>query len=236
MFFLKLFAKKLFKCIPVNIVERLLSHSIRHYIFPELKNLKTFNKREEVWADLLKNFNLKRDNITYIEYGVYTGCSMKYFSAKINDCDSLFFGLDTFRGLPEDWNKNFKKGDFGVDGETPDIMDDRVFFIKGLFQDTNQDLLNKIKKIKIGHLIVHYDADLYSSTLFALVQIDSLKKPYFAIFDEFSGDETRALYDYVKSHLAIVKFISCSRYADNAESQLLCYIEPYGSSIALANS
>ena len=58
----------------------------------------------------------------------------------------------------------------------PLINDHRVTFIKGIFQDTIKELEEKIVKINDHHLIVHYDADLYSSIIFTLAQIDRLKK------------------------------------------------------------
>jgi hypothetical protein len=61
-------------------------------------------------------------------------------------------------------------------------------------------------------LIVHYDADLYSSTLFALTKIDALKKPCIAIFDEFIGHETRALYDYLQAYNTDIFFLGQTTY------------------------
>ena len=48
----------------------------------------------------------------------------------------------------------------------------------------------------INTKLVHFDADIYSSTLFLLFQLDNYT-PYYALFDEFGGDEARALYDYL---------------------------------------
>ena len=63
----------------------------------------------------------------------------------------------------------------------------------------------KILGISTGHdsgasLVVNgeLDADIYSSTLFLLFQLDNFT-PYYALFDEFGGDEARALYDYLIS-------------------------------------
>lgn len=55
--------------------------------------------------------------------------------------------------------------------------------------------------------MVHYSADLHSSTLFALSQIDLFKKSYTGIVDEFMGHETKALYNYNLVFNSKVKFL-----------------------------
>ena len=110
----------------------------------------------------------------------------------------------------------------------PLINDHRATFIKEIFQDTIKELEEKIVKINDHHLIVHYDADLYSSIIFTLAQIDRLKKSYIAIFDEFISHEIRALYNYVQSHYASVEFISKTKlsFFDSRPMQLVCKINP----------
>jgi hypothetical protein len=66
---------------------------------------------------------------------------------------------------------------------------------------------------------------LYSSTLFALTKIDSLKQEYYAIFDEFSGDEVRALSDYLISYGAKVEFLATQKWRGFPEV-VLCRILP----------
>jgi hypothetical protein len=74
-------------------------------------------------------------------------------------------------------------------------------------------------------LIVHYDADLYSSTLYALSKIDGLGRKYLAIFDEFTGHETRALYNYLQSYGASVNFLG-KTLMNGYPDQVLCEIIP----------
>ena len=110
--------------------------------------------------------------------------------------DSLFIGLDSFKGLPEDWKEGALEGEFSLDGKIPSFEDTRISIIDGYFQDTRFRLLEKFESIKSNindyKLIVHYDPDLYSSTLFALTLIDSFNKDYTAIFDEIYDQECRA--------------------------------------------
>ena len=106
----------------------------------------------------------------------------------------MFFGFDSFLGLPEDWTPENRKGKFDLQGAVPIFLDSRISVIKGYFQDTLPDFLHSFKIS--GKLIIHFDADLYASTLYCLLELDKLKIPYYAFFDEFTGHETRALYNY----------------------------------------
>ncbi|MGL6022881.1 MAG: hypothetical protein ACRC0A_07250 [Chitinophagaceae bacterium] len=68
-----------------------------------------------------------------MEFGVANGSSLEYWINKNYCQESLFYGFDTFEGLPEKWG-HFKKGDMNsIDLK---IEGDRVYLIKGLFQDT----------------------------------------------------------------------------------------------------
>ena len=121
------------------------------------------------------------------------------------------------------------KGSFSTEGQLPNISDDRVKFIKGWFQETGSQAEKVIRENLDNSLFVHFDADLYSSTLFALTKMDSFHKPYYAIFDEFFGDETRALYHYLKAYNADVEFLAKTDYAHGYPRQLLCKITPISS-------
>lgn len=50
-------------------------------------------------------------------------------------------------------------------------------------------------------IIVHFDADLYSSTLYGLAKMSELGVPFLVSFDEFYGDECRALSDFCSTFL-----------------------------------
>lgn len=137
---------------------------------------------------------LNEGSIDYFEFGV--GESMKWWIRNNHHADSRFFGFDTFNGLPEDWGK-FKIGDM----KTDKLSGDRVTCIEGLFQETLQDFLKHYTKK--NRIIVHLDADLYSSTLFVLTTMDSvLGKGDIVIFDEFIVPlhEFKAWTDYTKSY------------------------------------
>jgi hypothetical protein len=186
-------AKKVASLVPINVYQRLLAYSITRNQYPAVSTAREFPVREQLWDEALKLAN-GSGQITFVEFGVHQGYSTKYFASHNAHPESRFIGLDSFEGLPEDWDL-IPKGTFDVNGVAPSVDDPRVSFIKGWFQNTSHLLLERIDPATAGELIVHYDADLYSSTLFALSQIDTLGKPYLAIFDEFTGHEVRALYN-----------------------------------------
>jgi hypothetical protein len=202
-------------------------YSLLQNEFREIRDIPTFASKEKLWDDCIQNQISSTAKITYIEFGVHKGYSMEYFAKRNRNKDSLFIGLDSFEGLPEDWGSIIKKGAFNTNDIMPDIKDNRISFIKGWFQSTSSRLYSRLAGTKIENLIVHYDADLYSSTLFALSKIDTLDMRYLAIFDEFAGHETRALYNYRQAYNASVSFLSKTVNPQSLPIQLACYITPY---------
>lgn len=199
-------AKKIAARIPINLYQRLLAYSIMRNQYPQVYTAREFPIRERLWDHAIELAG-NPGKITFVEFGVHQGYSIKYFAAHNSHPESTFIGLDSFEGLPEDWDL-IPKGTFDVQGIAPLVEDRRVTFIKGWFQDTSHRLRSRLDSANGDQLIVHYDADLYSSTLHALVQIDALGKEYLAIFDEFTGHEVRALYSYAQSFNAEVTILS----------------------------
>src|SRR4051794_12682760 len=111
--------------------------------------------------------------IDFLEFGVYKGHSIRFWSKMNRDPQSRFIGFDSFEGLPEDWTRNWRKGAMGdVGGAVPQIDDQRVSFVKGWFQNTLPGFLNGFTPR--SRLVVHNDSDLYSSTLFTLASLNML--------------------------------------------------------------
>jgi hypothetical protein len=219
--------KKVASNIPIDSYERLMAYSILKNEFKEISNIPTFPSREELWRHCIAKCVGSYSKITYIEFGVYRGYSIKCFAKLNTNENSVFIGLDSFEGLPENWG-GLEKGIFSTDDLTPETADNRVSFIKGRFQNTWSQLYSQLGSSKIDNLVVHYDADLYSSTLFALSKIESLQESYFAIFDEFTGHETRALYNYCQAYSAKVSFLGKTAKTDfkSRPEVLLCRITP----------
>ena len=219
---LKSVFKSLAACVSIETYQRFITYSILKQAFTQLQSCQAFRVKEELW-DYCSEVLVGHDkSVTFIEFGVHQGASIKYFAGKNSSSESRFIGLDSFEGLPEQW-ASFPKGYFSTNGVIPDVTDSRIAFIKGWFQETSATLHELI--VDRDNFVVHYDADLYSSTLFALSSIDSLKKSYLAIFDEFTGHETRALYNYAQSYNASVKFLG-KTLALGYPNQVLCEIKP----------
>jgi hypothetical protein len=208
--------------IDVDTYQRLLVYSIFKKHFKEIKSAKNFDNREQLWDWCIGMCGGADSEVTFVEFGVHKGYSIQYFAKNNINSNSAFIGLDSFEGLPERW-ASYPKGFFDTGGKFPNVADARISFIKGWFQNTYIQLRQRLSTAE--KLIVHYDADLYSSTLFALCKIDDLQKGYFAIFDEFTGHEARALYDYIQSHNASVSFLG-KVPSTGYPIQVLCEIFP----------
>jgi hypothetical protein len=109
-------------------------------------------------------------------------------------------GFDTFTGLPERWRPTEPAGHFNANGAVPDIKDPRCSFEVGLFQDTLPAFVARTDLS--SRLVVNLDADMFTSTVFALATLAPyLKAGSLIFFDEFSCplDEFRAFEQFVRS-------------------------------------
>ena len=156
------------------------------------------NNRFDMFDESLQHIS---EPLDYLEFGVYRGKTMRHCTNIMKHNETRFYGFDSFEGLPENFQSNHPKGKFSTNGNTPDIEDSRVHFIKGWFNDTLPEFLKTYdsKKPKV----IHMDADLYSSTLFVLTQIHPyLRKGDIIMFDEFGDllNEFMAWHDYSRSY------------------------------------
>jgi O-methyltransferase len=143
-----------------------------------------YSKRYELYKYVIETQNLTNEDIDYIEFGVFDGSSFNWWLNHLKANDSRFYGFDTFEGLPEDWGR-FEKGDMSA--SMPILTDKRGAYFKGLFQDTMQPFLTQVNLHNNKRKIVHLDADLFSSKLFALTSLAPyLKKNDILLFDEFN--------------------------------------------------
>ena len=164
-----------------------------------------FKNDHQLFDYILDKDKVHNKDICYLEFGVASGKSLRWWVNNNYGTGSKFVGFDTFYGLPEDWN-SFKKGTFSTNGRPPDINDTRISYEIGLFQETlipfiknNQSVLSKSK-------IIHLDADLYSATLFVLINLDPyLKKGDIIIFDDF--------FSVRSSNMVFKAFIDFNEYA-----------------------
>ena len=121
--------------------------------------------------------------VLYLEFGVFQGASIRYWSKALRNHKSLIHGFDSFMGLPEKWTIADVKGAFSTQGQMPTIDDSRVAFFKGWFDDT----LSKYVVPEHEVLFINIDADLYSSTRTILNTLRThIKSGVYLYFDEFS--------------------------------------------------
>jgi len=143
-----------------------------------------YSKRYDLYQHVIDSQDLKEQSFDYFEFGVFGGSSFQWWLDNTTNKDSRYFGFDTFEGLPEAWG-TFRKGE--MTAEVPEVGDSRGEFIKGLFQDSVPVFLRNTEIDRNKRIILHLDADLFSSTLFALTTMAPyLKKGDILMFDEFN--------------------------------------------------
>lgn len=147
--------------------------------------------------------------ITYLEFGVHKGWSFTRMAHRFQHPRTKLFGFDSFVGLPEAWGNTMGQGHFSTGGEVPQTPDARARFIKGWFQNTVPGFLSS--NHIAGPTLVHFDADLYSSTLFLLTTLWHHVPEYHFIFDEFQPDEIVAMYDFTRAYPVEFEFIACTQ-------------------------
>ncbi len=129
---------------------------------------------------------VRNQRVLYLEFGVYQGAYMRYWSYKLTHPDAKLHGFDSFEGLPEDCDLNggpFKKGTFSVEGVVPVIDDARVHIFKGWFNE----VLPSYSVPEHETLVINNDSDLYSSTIYVLRYLRPwIRAGTFLYFDDMS--------------------------------------------------
>lgn len=153
--------------------------------------------RFDIYAEVARA--LGPAQVLYLEFGVHRGESIGRWAELLPGTGCRFVGFDSFEGLPEDWTAIDRKGTFSTAGEIPQIADPRVSFVRGWFDAT----LPGYHPPAHERLVLHFDADLYSSTRTALLALE----PFMAVgtyllFDEFSdrNHELRAFDEFWAAH------------------------------------
>jgi hypothetical protein len=153
------------------------------------------------------------ENKLCLEFGVYNGDSINYFSGKKKD--KTWYGFDSFCGLQEDWRGGFfGKNYFNLNGVAPKV-NNNVILIKGWFKDTLPIFL-KNNKEKIS--FIHIDCDTYESTknVFDNIEFDRFVNNSIILFDEYLGyinwknHEFKAWQEYVRDNNVNYKYVAFS--------------------------
>ena len=193
-------------------VDRMNRNAINREFAEKNRGVRVFPDRSRQWRYIYHDI-LKDVPIDYLEFGVFRGDSIREWCSLSTSPDSRFYGFDTFTGLPEHWFSDFSKDAFSTAGEIPILQDRRVNFIKGLFQDTLDDFLKNYHRKNI--IVLHMDADLYSSALFVLISMHQyLRKGDVLMFNDFLDPlgESKAFSDYCQAFRIRPEIVSAVRY------------------------
>lgn len=204
---IKFILKKILSNISIKTLNKLTVNNLINNHYKRILKIKSYNTRDDYLLSISRELD-QLDNLIILEFGVYKGESLKIFSENISDPNAKFYGFDTFTGLPEKWI-DLDKGHFTTNGIIPSIKDTRVSYEVGLFSKTLPKFLERLKiESKLNsNFFIHFDADLFSSTLFVLNELRYYISEYYFSFDEFSSDEIRALYQYELSNNCQIEFL-----------------------------
>jgi len=159
-----------------------------------------FRKKNSLWDYVVSLINASDPDSLLLEFGVYKGESISFFANHLPK--RVFYGFDSFAGLKENWT-----GTPGVKDKTFKINESEVSvpknveLVKGYFQDTLNDFLNKHRN-QIS--FIHIDSDTFESARYILENVTNRLAPNTIIlFDEFIGypgyeqGEFAAFYNWV---------------------------------------
>lgn len=150
------------------------------------------------------------ERVLYMEFGVYEGHSMRFWSKLFSHPEASLHGFDSFEGLPESWDAFRPKGTFDVRGRLPQFDDTRVRLHQGWFDAT----LPSFAPPAHERLVLNLDADLYSSTKFVLDTLrDWIVPGTILIFDEFCdrAHELRAFDEFLEATGAKFRFLCATK-------------------------
>ena len=196
-----------------NILSNWIAQNKKQLLYSDFYTpVRNYQKRYQLYEFIASHFGLNDKKIIYLEFGVASAASFKWWLKTNKNEHSFFTGFDTFEGLPEQWGAFYKKGSMSF--QLPDITDTRSNFQKGLFQQTlpgflkqHADLLNNVNCTRV----IHLDADLYSSTAFTLSQLyPYLKAGDVILFDEFNValHEFKAYHEFINNFYVNMKPIA----------------------------
>jgi O-methyltransferase len=143
--------------------------------------------------------------VTVLEFGVFGGHTLRQLAARFISPRAHFTGFDSFEGIPDEWH-GFERGAFSTEGAMPRTDDERVEFVKGWFQNTVSDWIAEARIP--APVLVHFDADLYGSTLFLLTTLWHRIPEYHFLMDDFVQEDLVALHDFSSAYPVEIEFIA----------------------------
>mgnify|MGYP001404940092 CR=1 FL=1 len=189
---LKMLSRIIYKLIPIEIKKKI--NSPLKKILIDKASRESFEYFEKIFQNCLlfettldiREYAIKTavakdpdQKLYYLEFGVFKGTSINYFSNFVNK----IYGFDNFTGLTTNWSgHHLEKGTFNLNGKEPKV-NSNVKLIKGDVENTLEIFL-KQNSPQIN--FIHFDMDIYKPTKFVLEKIKPyLSKGAILIFDEY---------------------------------------------------
>ena len=153
----------------------------------------------------------------WAEFGVYKGVSARYLTSLKKqlhpDTEEIFYGFDSFEGLPEDWtDQGTRAGQLSAGHKIPQV--EGAEFIKGWFKDTVPEFIKDYSK---PCAMLHIDSDIYSSAAEVLdILAHKIIPGTVIMFDELIGYDAWEMHEYK----AFMEFVE--KY--NVEYEWLAYV------------
>jgi O-methyltransferase len=166
-----------------------------------------FSNRELLFSAIADRIRFEK--VLFLEFGVYRGASLLSWSKLLMNPLSSLHGFDSFEGLPEDWDWVRAKGTFDQGKEPPIIDDPRVCCHVGWFDKT----LPAFVLPEHERLLIHLDADLYSSTKFVLETLrPEITTGTIIMLDEFCDrlHELRAFSQFIEATQLKFRFLGAT--------------------------
>lgn len=161
-----------------------------------LRGVPQFPSRWALYAALAAGHRDAR--VLYVELGVYEGASMRMWSQLLRHPHASLHGFDSFLGLPAAWNAS-PAGTYSAQGVIPVFDDARVVLHRGWFHETLPGFVLPEHEF----LIINFDADIYSSTVYGLDLLQhAIRQGTILIFDEFNdrNHEFKAFREFMDAH------------------------------------
>lgn len=151
---------------------------------PEFGNLLFFSDRSSLQEFCVTQIQSQSNRECCIEFGVYGGGSLKFFSKRIKQ---QFYGFDSFNGLENSFGGVDALLRFKRNGKKPRFLPHNVQLVIGKVENTLENFLRTNSDLSINFL--HFDMDVYEPTKYALRAIKPfLKAGTLILFDEVIGN------------------------------------------------
>jgi hypothetical protein len=185
-----------------------------------LMNAAYFKDRHQLYKYTVSQ--IPRDGLL-LEFGVYKGDSINRLAQLIPE--RLWYGFDSFVGLPEAWTPGARKGAFDVKGKLPPVREN-VQLWPGFFEQTLPQFAEQQVSERVAFL--HIDCDLYSATKTVLDLLgDRLQPGCIIVFDEYfnypdwKDGEYRAFAEYIAKYGRSFEYVGYVRHGQQIAVRML---------------